>query len=315
MRAVIFGVVAASLLVPRVVAQEQCRIEREGVFAGDGEHVRLARPSASPGAAPFAVFQAALAVNTDGAPTSYHPDDFLGERLAINRIDNGIVIRRRDNVRMSTAERQQAFDAWRRAGFVLPANSNLAISWQNVIAATPEGKPCVFQSGQHAGYFGSLTAERNGLSGAAAGECQVNDQLDLRVIPAIVLRGGTANPLSGMGAAKGDLVLAINPAGATVAAIIGDTGDGKRIGEGSVALNMRLLGRAQQPVTFSEAMRLDTGTLQMMVAVLPRTRSFERLRPYSADNIENRVRSWAERNGYGSLGALVAAVRACAAGL
>jgi hypothetical protein len=294
-----------------LAAGSTCQILRTGTFPGDGENVRLVRGEGLAAAGQFAVYKAPLAVNTDGAPTSYHPDDFLGRQFAINRIDNGIAISK-PGQRLTTAEKRAVFEQWRNAGWVVP--SGYRISWSNVIADDGHGKPCVFQ-GEPAGYFGSLTALKNGLSGAAAGECQAKDQLDQRFIPAIVLRG-SGNPLRDYGARTGDLVLAINPqSGATVAAIIGDTGDGNRIGEASVALNMALLGVTTQPRTYSEALQLDTGTRAMVVAALPGTRQFERLRPYTAENIATRVAAWATAHGYAGTEGLATMAKTCAQGL
>ncbi|AZO80011.1 MULTISPECIES: hypothetical protein [unclassified Bosea (in: a-proteobacteria)] len=292
-------------------APGQCSIASEKRFVAGNETVRLGRAQGLPPAANFAVFAAPLAVNTDGAPTSYHPRDFLGTSLAINRIDNGIAISKAGG--LTQAEKIAAFERWRDSGWTVPAGHT--ISWRNVIAPDTNGKPCTFASGPNAGYFGSLTALKNGLSGAAAGECQVANQLDQRVIPAIVLRGN-ANPLKEFGAKTGDLVLALNPAtGRSVAAVIGDTGNGNRIGEGSVALNMALLGRSEQPRTYQDAIRLDTGSSDMVVAVLPATVAYQRTRPYTAENIAQRVEAWALERGYGSTAGLAAAAQACGRGL
>ena len=305
------GMLAASI----GQASAACTIDGQGSFAGEG--VRLARPQSLGATANFAVYRAPLAVNTDGAPTSYHPEDFLGETRAINRIDNGIAIRRADGSRLSVAEKRRVFDLWRSTpDWTVP--QGFRITWQNVIAATPQGKPCVFgaAAGEHAGYFGSLTALQNGLSGPAAGECGAANQLDQRFIPAIVLRGDASSPLRRFGARTGDLVLAVNPATAVVVpAVIGDTGDGNRIGEGSVALNMALLGRTEQPRTFRDALGLDTGTREMVVAVLPGTIAFRRERPYSAANLRSRVEAWAQERGYGGLQGLADAALDCASGL
>lgn len=187
-------------------------------------------------------------------------------------------------------------------------------TWQNVIAAADE-KPCVFQQGAHAGYFVSLTALKNGLRGVVAGECGVNDQLDQRIVPAVVLRG-SANPLRAWGAAVGDLVLAINPAtGVMVPAIIGDSGNANRVGEGSVALNKELITNAPMPTTYQQALALDTGARDMVVAVLPASRTFQRVRPYNAENIAKRVQAWAEAQGYGGVAGLGAAALQCASEL
>ncbi|MBS1182739.1 MAG: hypothetical protein H6Q99_2619 [Proteobacteria bacterium] len=285
----------------------QCRVVGDKRFVAGRETVRLARGEGLPASANFAMFVAPLAVNTDGAPTSYHPRDFLGTSLAINRIDNGIAIRKSGGATVS--EKIAAFQQWRDSDWTVP--SGYSINWRNVIAEGPSGQPCVFRSGPDKGYFGSLTALKNGLSGAAAGECQVANQLDQRFIPAIVLRGND-NPLRDFGARTGDLVVAINPSSGTVVpAIIGDTGDGDRIGEGSVALNMALLGRTQQPKTYADALGLDTGRADMVVAVLPGTLGFERVRPYSAANIAERVDGWAKTQGYSSTAGLARAVQAC----
>jgi hypothetical protein len=207
------------------------------------------------------------------------------------------------------------FNQWRSSGSwrVPPGYS---IDWTNVIAANAGGKPCIFQTGEYKGYFGSLTALKNGIKPAEAGECKFKDQLDQRFIPAIVLRGKN-NPLKTYGGRKGDLVLAVNPkTGVVVAAIIGDTGDGKRIGEGSVALNMKLLGVKNQPKTYPTVVKqLDTGKAEMIVAVLPGTATYRLKRPYTAENIRDRVEAWAKDRGYESAQGLSGAMKACAKGL
>jgi hypothetical protein len=310
--------VAASLLVQPVngMAALRCTIGQEKVFAGDGEHVRLARPDGLPADANLALFRAPLAVNTDGAPTSYHPADFYGRQLAINAIENGITIRRINGAGMTSAQRKAIFERWRDSGWVVP--QGYRISWQNVIAKDSNGGPCRFASGPYRGYFGSLTATRNGLSPAQAGECMVNDQLDQRHVPALVLRGPSVNPLTGFGARKGDLVVAVNPAAnppRIVAAIIGDTGDAKRIGEGSVAMNLKLLGRTAQPQTYREALRLDTGSAPMVVAVLPGSKDYRLERPYTEANITARVGAWAREKGYASVEELARSMLSCAEGI
>jgi hypothetical protein len=265
-----------------------------------------------PTSANVALFKAPLAVNTDGAPTSYHPDDYKGERLAMNHIENGISIRALSGAKLNTAQRMAVFDQWRKStNWKVP--DGYRITWQNVIAAK-DGKPCIFKQA-NAGYFGSLTSLKNGLADAEAGECQMFNQIDQRFIPSLALRG-TANPMRAWGAKVGDLVLAINPAtGVSVPALIGDSGDGDRIGEGSVALNMALLTGAVMPKTYREAQSLDTGKKEMVVAVLPASLGFERLRPYSRENIAARVQSWARAQGYGSMQDFSASVLACASGL
>ena len=124
-----------------------------------------------------AIFKAPLAVNTDGAPTSYHPEDYKGERLAINHLDNGIVIRASSGAPLTMAQRIEIFEQW-RGSLDWKVPDGYRITWQNVIAAK-DGKPCIFKL-DNAGYFGSLTSLQNGLSGDAAGECEVKNQIDQR---------------------------------------------------------------------------------------------------------------------------------------
>jgi hypothetical protein len=135
------------------------------------------------------------------------------------------------------------------------------MTWQNVLAARTEGSrkvPCVFTSGEYKGYFGSLTALKNNLSGAAAGECGAANQLDERSVPALVIAGGS-NPLKNFGVGTGDLLIAVNPSnGAVQVAVVGDSGPADNLGEGSVALNMSLLNRKRASPQITPRRRRST---------------------------------------------------------
>lgn len=313
LRSAVIGLSCVTLFTTSGVAAA-CNVKQEKVFPGDKEHVRLASGNGGSQAGLFAVFRAPMAVNTDGAPNSYHPYDLLGERKAINRFDNAISIKSTIDAGavLPLSERMTVFKQWRDNDWLVP--NGYRISWKNVIAEDA-GKPCVFKSGSSNGYFGSLTALKNNLHGAPAGECDYKNQLDQRFIPAIVIRGA-GNPLRAYGAKTGDLVVAINPkTKGAVAAIVGDTGDGNRIGEGSVALNMALLGRGTQPMTYADAKSLDTGSNAMVVAVVPGSKAFKLERPYTKENIDKRMEAWSSANGYQNTKTLVAAVLACAEGL
>jgi hypothetical protein len=331
-RYVVYSVVLMSLLNTSAWSQPSCDLISQGAFPTNAaetratttvrEQVKLVRSKSGTGR--IGIFNAPLAINTDGAPNSYHPEDILGETLAINRMRNGIVIRKGE-IKLpcrptNCAEYDRLFSLWRAAGFQPPENvlglEDVRISWQSVMAATPAGRPCVFGTGSYQGYFGSLTALKNGLSNSAAGECEANNQLDLRVVPAIVLRGASANPLHSFGTRVGDLALAINPAtGVIVPSIVGDSGDADRIGEGSIALNMKLLGRRSLPRNYIEALALDTGSSSMIIATFPSTKSFQLQRPHTAQSIESRVSAWAAANGYSNLQSLGDHIRLCASGL
>jgi hypothetical protein len=53
------------------------------------------------------------------------------------------------------------------------------------------------------------------------------------------------------------------------AAIIGDTGPKDNLGEGSVLLNMKLLGRNVPPTNKAETFKLSIDNTQVLVAIIP----------------------------------------------
>lgn len=300
----------SALTTPAVTAGA-CPIIEKAVFAPQNKTVALVGQNSAGADARLVVFSSPLRVNTDGAPNSYHPNDPTGERLAINNIANGIAIRA-SGTKLSGQAFQQAFARFRDNNWVEP--SGISITWKNVIAARNEGGrdiPCVFRTGDHQGYFGSLTRLQNGLTGGASGECQVNNQLDQRFVPALVLAGGN-NPVAQFGGKVGDLVVAVNPANGQMAtAIVGDTGPPDNLGEGSVALNMTLLGQTTQPQTYGQAKKLDTGPQRINVAVIPGSGAFQLQRPHTAATIQARVTAYAQAKGYGSLDSLARQVSIC----
>jgi hypothetical protein len=284
---------AAVLTVLLGQAQTACSIQQQEVFAPQRKTVARASRCGAPADAQFVLVQSKLRVNTDGAPNSYHPDDPKGQTKAINNIANGISVRRNGKA-VSYAETIRVFEDFRDHNWTVPAGYQM--TWENVLAARKEESrkvPCVFTSGEYQGYFGSLTALKNNLSGAGAGECSAANQLDERYVPALVIAGGS-NPLKHFGVSTGDLLIAINPSnGAVQAAVVGDSGPPDNLGEGSVALNMSLLKKTHQPTNYSEAKALDTGSQEMILAVIPKSAGYKLQRPYSADNITVRVTDWA----------------------
>lgn len=291
----------------------QCRVIRQGVFTPQNKRVRLvARPGDAGGAHRVIFFRTSLRVNTDGAPNSYHPHDLTGSVRAINNICNGVSVTR-NGVRLGCARARRVFEQFRDNNFSEPAGHS--IRWQNVIAATTDGSgrtiPCVFRSGDFAGYFGSLTSLKNGLTEEAAGECGRLNQLDQRIIPAFVLPGGR-NVVRNFGAGVGDLLVAFNPLNNVVSmAVVGDVGPADKLGEGSVGLNMALLGRTEQPTTYREALGLDTGNREMLIAIIPNSRAFNPRRPFTNENIAARVEEWLNQVGFGSREAFVDFMKSC----
>lgn len=294
-------------------AQDACQIQKRSVFQPQRKTVVLAMRPGGGSSAQFVLFQSKLRVNTDGAPNSYHPDDLKGAQKAINNIANGVSIRDRAGRTLGYAETLRVFGQFRDNDWRAP--DGYRITWGNVIAARQVQKrtiPCIFQSGDYKGYFGSLTRLQNGLPANQVGECEVANQLDERFVPALVMADGQ-NPLRDFGVKVGDLVVALNPGNRVVkAAVVGDTGPEDNLGEGSVALNMALLQRQQQPKTYDEAKTLDTGSQEIVVAIVPGSKQYKLQRPYGAQNIEARVSAWLADQGYGSTEDFAKTMRACA---
>jgi hypothetical protein len=265
---------------------QTCTVTGSSTFAPQGKRILLLKTGADRGAV---FFRTGLRVNTDGAPNSYHPMDPRGATKAINNIANGVAISL-NGKSLKYADTIRVFEEWRDGGWRdLPGYK---ISWKNVLAARSEGSrsaPCTFSKGEFSGYFVSLTAWKNKLPADQAGECAANDQLDERVVPALVLAGGQT-PMRAWGVQTGDLVLARNPSNnVTVAALIGDTGPEGNLGEGSVALNMALLERKTQPQNYDEAKKLDTGNTAIDVAIFPGTANYKWESPVNAINLQARI--------------------------
>ena len=311
-QSITFAALATFTVSSFAMAQTGCRIQDREVFSPEGKTVAVGSKPGAPSDARFVLFQSRLRVNTDGAPNSYHPDDPEGRIRAINNIANAIGVRR-NGKSASYVEKIRVFEEFRDHDWTVPAGYQ--ITWQNVLAARTEKSrkvPCVFTSGEYNGYFGSLTGLTNQLPDAVADECNAANQLDQRFIPALVMAGGH-NPLKKFGASIGDLVIAINPInGAVQAAVVGDSGPPDNLGEGSVALNMSLLKRMRQPTNYSETKTLDTGSQEMIIAIIPHTAEYEIQRPYSADNINARVIVWLSSHGYESLQNFSATAQGCA---
>jgi hypothetical protein len=249
------------------------------------------------------LFQTNLRVNTDGSPLSYHPQDPRGRTMALNNICNGISVKRvgsnKNLCKTAFAEAIKVFEKFRDANFQTVPNG-FRINWKNVIPAIREnGKdvPCVFKSGEFAGYFGSLTALKNGLI-TDKGECEINDQVNPLAVPALVLASGE-NPMKAFGARLGDLLIAYNPRTQLfTSAVIGDLGPDDNLGEGSVSLNMKLLGTTTPPTNKEETFRLSIENTKVLIAIIPGSRLFNVAKPYSADNIEQRLNDWRNAAGF-----------------
>lgn len=189
-----------------------------------------------------------LNVNTDGTRRSYSVDDFWGERVALNNLcnamsdgcaglDNAALKARRELTQRAAAE-----------GWPVPLLAQTKIA--AAIIPFKAGKPCPAVNG----FLVSATALHKPQ---VADACDITNYADALVTPAIVLPKNPAQGvLSGFaqrGAKVGDLVVALlRDQPEPVFAVVGDTGPAGELGEGSVALNGRLLGKTAEPVNYQE---------------------------------------------------------------
>ena len=286
-----------------VVRTQNFRVSQTGIFSPQNKRVLLLKDATTQNR--IILFQTRLRVNTDGSPLSYHPLDPRGRDKALNNICNAIAVKKGSSDknlcldRSTFSEAIGVFERFRDSNFqTIPPG--FRITWQNVLATRKEnGKdvPCIFKSGEFKGYFGSLTALKNGLTGDA-GECAINDQVNPMTIPALVLVGGQ-NIVKAFGARVGDLLVAFNPKTQLFSsAIIGDTGPRDNLGEGSVSLNMKLLGITVPPTNKAETFRLGIEDAQVLIAIIPASRLFQVTKPFTADNINQRVGNLQRASGF-----------------
>ena len=284
------------------VSAQNFRVSRTGVFGPQRKRVLLLKEPASQ--KKIIWFRTNLLVNTDGSPLSYHPEDPRGKEKALNNICNAIVVRKgasdKNLCLTHFSEAISVFEKFRDSNYrTIP--EGFRITWQNVLPTVKEhGKdvPCTFKSGEFMGYFGSLTALKNDLTGDQ-GECEINNQVNPMIVPALVLVGGQ-NVVKEFGAKVGDLVVAYNPQTQRFSsAIIGDTGPKDNLGEGSVFLNMKLLGVTVPPTNKTETFRLSIENTQVLVAIIPGSRLFQKTnQPYTMENINQRVGNWQKESGF-----------------
>lgn len=193
-------------------------------------------------------FIEALNVNTDGTRRSYSVDDFWGEEKALNNLCNAMSDAcaglGKDGLRSRRLLTQKAFAAgW-------PAELLAQTKISPAIIPFKGGKPCPPVDG----FLVSATALHKPN---VADVCDIGNYADALVTPALVLPKNPAkNTLSEFAkrhAKVGDLAVALVPgSSAPVFAVVGDTGPARELGEGSVALNGKLLGKSAPPANYQE---------------------------------------------------------------
>jgi hypothetical protein len=103
------------------------------------------------------------------------------------------------------------------------------------------------------GFLVSATALRRP---AVSDVCDIANYVDALTVPALVIPGnpkGGVSDFAKRGENVGDLVVAMVPGSTNpVFAVVGDIGPAGELGEGSVALNGKLLGKIAEPVNYNE---------------------------------------------------------------
>jgi Fungal chitosanase of glycosyl hydrolase group 75 len=127
----------------------------------------------------------------------------------------------------------------------------------NIIPKDHEGYPCRYQAadGARNGYFISSTTLEANAKPRADG-CAPNRYLDSEVVPFIVL------PKGGFGKVQVGDIAVVRYKDRLVYAVVGDAGPATKLGEGSIALNAKLLGKFGEPVLNMKAtwkLDIDSG--------------------------------------------------------
>ena len=202
------------------------------------------------------VFESGLHTNTDGAVRSYKVSDFWGAKDALNNLCNAMS----DACVGLTTEQQlrnrrEITQAAEKAGWPADQLKATRIS-PAIIAFNTDGKPCTDANG----FLVSATSLKNN---ANADICSHDRYINALTVSALVLPKDTIDPadpgkripsgFSKLNARQGDLVAVWKPGQSTVHyAVVGDHGPANKLGEASIALNGRLLGKTSEPVNYRE---------------------------------------------------------------
>ncbi|WP_165494114.1 glycoside hydrolase family 75 protein [Aquitalea sp. USM4] len=231
-------------------------------------------------------FQDRLNVNTDGTRRSYSVSDFWGEKTAVNNLCNAMSDKCAGLDKTGLAARRQltqkvASQGWPAKGFKQTRISPDIIPLKN-------GKPCP----EVDGYLVSATALTRTK---VADVCDLGRYVDALHVPALVIPKNSTN--FGTRRAKiGDLVVAMLPDQAVpVYAVVGDSGPEDELGEGSLALNGKILGKSE-PINYREIRGKPPFTYKdawvtppTAILIFPATRDTKD--PYiTADRIETAAR-------------------------
>jgi hypothetical protein len=185
-----------------------------------------------------------LNVNTDGTRRSYNVDDFWGQRNTLNNVCNAM----RDGCAGLGSEelRNRRLLTQRAASLDWPAELLSQTKISSDIIPFRNNKPCPAV----AGFLVSATSL---AKPGSTDPCDINNYVDALTVPAIVIPKGSSSEFALRNAAVGDLVVTMTPnSEVPVFAVVGDTGPVNQLGEGSIALNGKLLGKTAPPVNYDE---------------------------------------------------------------
>jgi hypothetical protein len=218
-------------------------------------------------------YSAKMAVNTDGASKSYHPDDPHGKKLAYNNIANAISrifdasgkdITCGPRVGECYARFIKTFEAARDAKYNPKAHPRIStdgmIPWKKD-SELGWNVPCRNQSEQFKGYFISATSL---TVNQAKDVCDQARYLDSLIFNAVVLPLGVQWIAQGVPTDDGDLVVVRDTDNGNIAfAINGDRGPRDAIGEGTIALTAKLSGvNLSGQETYEEIRKLARSRVQ-----------------------------------------------------
>jgi hypothetical protein len=74
---------------------------------------------------------------------------------------------------------------------------------------------------------------------------------------------------------------------------------------------MILLGKTEQPTTYTLAKRLDTGNQKMLIGIIPNSRTFNPQRPFTKENLTDRVNQWLAQAGFSNQQNFVDFLKSC----
>lgn len=239
---------AAALWAPHADAVAQAACALVPAFEQTNVNVPAGKTPVSKSADGRALlFTTGLHVNTDGTPRSYKVDDFWGEHEALNNLCNAMsdACAGLDNNQLR--RRRELTQAAARHGWPAGELRATRIS-PSIIAHGADGRPCT-------GADGFLVSATSLKDPSVTDVCDIRRYADALQVSALVLprsRGGAASSgFAAHGARMGDLAAVWLPGSPDVHfAVIGDHGPASKLGEASIALNGRLLGKTEPPVNY-----------------------------------------------------------------